>query len=136
MSRQTIVRYSEAFKMDVVREVEAKKLSIQQAKKKYGIPGNGTVENWIKKLGRDHLLPRRVRIEKVDEVDRIKKLEEEKQQLESALAQAHLKMTCLESVLKIAEDETGIDFKKNYASKASPRSAKARKSGRKSGRLR
>lgn len=115
MSGQKIViRYSSAFKQKVVSEIESGKLTIADAKKIYDIKGNGTIENWIKKLGKNHLLTKVVRVEMKHEKDKIKQLERQKQQLESALAQAHLKNICLESMIECVEEHYHIDVKKNF----------------------
>ena len=119
MSGQKIViRYSQAFKQKIVTEIETGKITIADAKKIYDITGNGTIENWIKKIGKNHLLAKVVRIEMKDEQDKLKQLERQKQQLESALAQAHLKIICLESLLETVEDHYSIDIKKNFATQA------------------
>ena len=119
MSGQKIViRYSQAFKQKVVSEIESGKITVAEARKIYDITGIGTIENWIKKLGKNHLLTKVVRIEMKDEHDKIKQLERHQQQLESALAQAHLKIICLESLLESVEDHYRIDVKKNFGTQA------------------
>jgi transposase-like protein len=107
-------RYSEAFKHKVVSEIESGQMSLSEAKRVYDIPGGGTIQNWIEKLGKSQLLNKVVRIEMKDEKDRIKELERQKQALESALAQAQLKILSLESLIKVAEDHYRIDIKKNF----------------------
>ena len=58
MSRQ-IVRHSEAFKLQVVSELESGALgSMQAARQRYGIRGGGTGQGWLKKYGGDHLRSR------------------------------------------------------------------------------
>lgn len=74
------------------------------------------MEKWIRKIGKLHLLNKVVRIELKDEVSRIKQLEKEKKDLESALAQAHLKLIVYESIISVSEEELGIDLKKNLKS--------------------
>jgi transposase len=119
MSGQKIViRYSQAFKQKVISEIETGKITIADAKKIYDITGNGTIEKWIKKFGKNHLLAKVVRVEMKDEQDKIKQLDQRQQQLESALAQAHLKIICLESLLESVEDHYSIDVKKNFATQA------------------
>jgi len=106
-------RYSEAFKHKVVSEIESGHLSLSEAKRVYDIPGGGTIQNWIEQLGKSQLLNKVIRIEMKDEKDRIKELERQKQALESALAQAQLKIISLESLIKVAEEHYRIDIKKN-----------------------
>ena len=105
-------RYSESFKQKVVSEIESGVLTIHQAQKQYRIGSHGTIINWIKQLGKNHLLAQRVRIETTDEVNQLTQLTADKQRLESALAQAHLKIGTLESQLAQAEELFGIDIKK------------------------
>ena len=45
------------------------------------------------------------------EVAELEKLKEEKQQLESALAQAHLKILSLETIIELAEEHYGESIK-------------------------
>ncbi len=46
------------------------------------------------------------------------KMRQEKKELESALAQAHLKILALEKMIEIAGRAYGEDFKKKYGTKA------------------
>jgi hypothetical protein len=55
-----------------------------------------------------------------DEKDRIKELEKKVRDLESALANAHVKNIALESLIEVAEEHYEVDFKKNFGGKASP----------------
>jgi transposase-like protein len=110
-------RYSLAFKQKVVSEIESGRFNVHQVRKVYGI-GCGTIERWIRNLGKNHLLGKIVRIEMSNEKDRIKQLEKEKRQLESALAQEHIKNLVLESVIEAAQEHYQVDLKKNFGEKA------------------
>lgn len=109
-------QYSTAFKRKVVSEIESGKLNKNQARIIYSIGGGTTIHNWIKKFGKLHLLNKVIRIEMKDEVSKLKQLEQEKRELESALAKAHVKLVTYESLIKVAEEELGIDLKKNLKS--------------------
>lgn len=111
------LRYSHAFKQKVVSEIESGKLTLGGARRLYDIQGGDTIQEWIKKLGRNHLLGKVVRIEMKDETDRIRSLEAEKKKLESALAQTQLKVLALEELLDVAEEHYGVDIKKNFGGK-------------------
>ena len=63
-------------------------------------------------MGKNHLIAQQVRIETTDEVNQLNQLTADKQQLESALAQAHLKIAVLESQICQAKKQFGIDLKK------------------------
>lgn len=125
-----LTRYSERFKQQVVAEIEQKGLTQSEAKRKYGIAGSVTIHQWIKRYGKTHLLSRIVRIEMPEETtpqDIIKQLKNEKQQLESALAQAQLKILTLETMMEVAEKELKIPIKKKYGNKPSTSSGKKQK---------
>lgn len=113
--QRTINRYSIAFKQKVVSEIEGGKLSISEAQVLYDIAGGETIQNWIRRFGKSHLLNKVIRIEMKDEQSKIKELERQKRELESALAQAHLKIITLESTIKVLEEEAGVALKKNIA---------------------
>ncbi len=120
MSR-TIKRYSIAFQQKVVGEIESGELSIGDARRLYDITGNETIQKWISKFGKNHLLNKVVRIEMKDEKDRIKELEKKIRQLESALSNEHIKNIVLESLVDIAREKYGIDLKKKNGQKQSNR---------------
>ncbi len=84
-----IRKYSTAFKLKVVREIEEGKFSIDKCREIYDIGGSDTIQNWMRKLGKSDLISKVVRIEMKDEKGKLKQLKREKQELESALAQAN-----------------------------------------------
>ena len=125
MSQEKItLRYSLAFRQKVVSEIESGRLNVHQARKIYDIRGCGTIENWIRKFGKNELLGKVVRIEMNDEKDKVKQLEKEKRELESALAQAHLRNIALESLIEAAEEHFQMDIKKNFGEKVSKKQLK------------
>jgi len=111
--QRTVHRYSQAFKHKVVSEIENGILTVSQARSLYGISGQGTIAYWMRRLGKAHLLNKVVHIAMSDEPNRVKQLEKEKQALESALAQAQLKIIVLESTIKVLEEEAGVTVKKS-----------------------
>ena len=117
-------RYSLAFKQKVVSEIERGELKIGDAQRIYDIRGNDTVQSWIRKLGKNHLLNKVVRIEMKDEKEKIKDLEKQVKELESALAQSHVKNIALESLIECAEEHYQADFKKNFGGKESAKGEK------------
>ena len=58
-----------------------------------------------------------------DEKDRIKALTKRERDLEKALADAHLKIIAMESLIESVEDHFHIDVKKNFGEKAACSSA-------------
>lgn len=110
--RRRIIRYSEAFKLKIVEELEKGNLGFAELRKIYDIRGSGTIRYWLKKYGKYHLLNKIVRIEMPEEVERIKKLEKEKLELERALAKTQLKLLLSESELDLYKEEYGLIIKK------------------------
>lgn len=108
-NQRAIIHYSTAFKRKIIKEIEEGKLTKNAAKKLYSIGGSSTIYNWIKEFGKLHLLNKIVRVELKDEISKLKQLEKEKKELESALAQAHLKLLAYESLIEVAEEDLGID---------------------------
>ena len=110
--QRSVIRYSPAFKRKVVEEIESGKFTVGEVRKIYEIRGAETINRWLKNFGREHLLNRVIRVEMKDEKDKFKELERQKRELESALAQAHLKILSLETMIDIAEDRFDIKIKK------------------------
>ena len=60
--KNTVYRYSHAFKQKVVSEIESGKFTIAEARRIYDIKSPGTIPYWLKRYGKNHLLTRVVRI--------------------------------------------------------------------------
>ena len=67
------VRYSDAFKLKVVQDIEKGKLTISEARRLYEINGTNTVYRWLRKYGKNDLIQKVVRIEMKDEKSQLKK---------------------------------------------------------------
>jgi transposase-like protein len=108
---KVICRYSEAFKRSVVAEIESGRYTVLEAANVHQIHFT-SVYGWMKKLCSPDTQTRIVRIQMPTERDRIKELEKEKRALESALAQAHMKIILLESTVEVLEEKAGVRGKK------------------------
>ena len=124
MESKQIIRYSISFQQQVVREIEEEGISVEQIRRRYGINGSGTVRKWLRKFGKNHLLKKVVRIETMNEKDRVKQLEEEVKRLKLALADSMLAQRCLEVVIDEANKEYKTDLKKNFGDTPSEDSGK------------
>ena len=111
--------YSEAFKRQVVAELSSgKHVSIESARRAYGIGGTTTVYRWVRKYGREDLLPRKIRIETMKERDELKEARKRIKDLEAAVTDAHVECCLAKGYVKAACDRMGIDpeeFKKKHA---------------------
>jgi transposase len=115
---KAVIRYSEAFKVSVVRELEREGQAFEVVRRKYGIAGGSTVQMWVKKYG-NGTRGKVIRVEKPEEIDELKRLRERVRRLESALADANLDLKIERAYVQIACEEAGIKdveaFKKNGA---------------------
>lgn len=123
--RREVFRYSLSFKQQVIREIEQEGLSIEAAKRKYGIKGGVTIQKWLRKFGKTKLLNQIIRIETMDERDRIQDLEAEIKKLKLALADSLLAQRSLEVVIDEANKEYKTDLKKSFGESVSNGSAKS-----------
>ena len=119
--RKTTVRYSDCFKRSIVEEIEKNGLSIEDCRQKYGIGGGSTIQKWLKKYGKNHLLNKIVRVETIDEIQEINALKKENKALKEAFANLSLKNLVLETYLEEFGKETGRtdEIKKKYAQELS-----------------
>jgi transposase-like protein len=110
-----VVRYSEAFKLRLVEDVaNGKYASLDEARRRNGIRGGGTLAMWIKKYGREDILPKRVKVETMDEINELKEARKRIRELEAALADAHMDY-CLESAfLDIACESMGASARAGH----------------------
>ena len=115
-----LVRYSTAFKLKVVSEIESGKLTIAQAKRNYDIGGAETIQQWLRQYGKSHLIPQVIRVQMKDENDKIKELENQVKRLEKALAQERCDNICWQSLVEVIDEKYNIDSKKNFGHKLPP----------------
>ncbi len=104
--------YSLAFKLQVVSEIEKGELNYDQADRKYGIKGNCTVSNWVKKYSTLDWKELPVLTNKKTPEQRIK-------ELEALLAKEREKVHILNVAIDIADDLLKTDIRKKYLPKQS-----------------
>ena len=112
----TVIRYSKAFKMQVVREVETGQNSARAVERKYDIKGNGTVTRWVRQLGSGKY-GKIIRVEKADEINEAARVRRELQLAKEALADAHMELALEKAFLTVAceqLDQTVEGFKKKH----------------------
>ncbi len=123
-SQQELIRYSSSFKQQVVRELESG-AGIEELRRRYKIGGGSTIQGWLLKFGKNHLLNKVVRIETMEERDRLKQLEAENKKLKMALADSLMAQRCLEVLIEEANKEYKTDIKKNFGEPGSTGSVKS-----------
>lgn len=116
------MRYSEAFKQQVLRELDEGKFeSVHAALRAYGIRGASTIQRWMRRYGRQHLLRKVIQVQIPKEVSEVKELRKRVRELEKALADAHMDLKLEDAYLEIACEAAGIEdveeFKKKHGGK-------------------
>lgn len=86
-----VIRYSCAFKLQAVGEVESGKYCAGEVRRRYGIRGSGTVMRWVRQLGSGRH-GKIIRVEKPEEIDEAARLRAELKRVKEALADAHLEL--------------------------------------------
>jgi len=127
MEANKVVRYSHAFKMQAVREVETGELCAQAVQRKLGIRGNGTVMGWVRQLGSGKY-GKIIRVEKADEVNEAGRLRHQLRRAKEALADLHMELALEKAFLVVAceqMDQRVEDFKKKHAGRPRTRRSKA-----------
>lgn len=121
-SKRTQCDYTLGFKLQVVAEVERGDLTYKQAQKKYGIQGRSTVLVWLRKHGR---LTWQVNTAAMPQTpnQRIKELEAQLAAAQKQLKEAELKAKLLDTIIDVAEGQTGIQIRKKPLAKPSSSSA-------------
>ena len=126
--------YSYAFKLQVVDEVERGELSATGAKRKYGIQGESTVRNWIRKYGNfDRTYDLQLKNmkspeQKILELEQqLKLLQKKNKSLERQLEQTDKKAVFFDMMIDIAEEEFKIPIRKKSLSDQSTSSPKHKK---------
>ena len=109
VEKRVVIRYSEAFKHQVIKEVEDGHCSFADAHKKYGIRGVNTIQYWMKRMGKLQGLPKVVRVEKPDEKSKLKELERQIRQLKNSLAETQVRYLMAESQFEIVCEQQGLD---------------------------
>jgi len=111
-----VIRYSPAFKMQVVREVESGENCAQGLQRKYNIKGGATVMRWVRQLGSGKH-GKVIRVERADEVDEGARLRSQLRRAKEALADAHLALAMEQAFLAVAceqLDQSVEGFKKKH----------------------
>lgn len=115
-----VIRYSEAFKMEAVRELESRGLTIIAVRRKYGIGGAGTVETWVRKYG-NGTRGKVIRVQRPEEIDELKQLKARVRRLERALADSNVDLVLERAYTRIACQRAGITDVEGFKKKAAGR---------------
>jgi len=111
-----VIRYSKAFKMQAVREVESGESRAGAVQRKHGIRGADTVIRWVRQLGSGKY-GKIIRVEKAGEMNEAARVRRQLQLAKEALADAHMELALEKAFLMVAceqLDQTVEGFKKKH----------------------
>ena len=123
--------YSESFRLKLLSELEQGKYTKNELCRVYDV-NPGTLYGWIRKHKKYNLLNKRVRIEKMDEKDKVKELQKRIDELKDLIVKRDLQLFEKEIYLEVLAEELGYkdvnELKKNLEA---GRCSKASKEGKK-----
>ncbi len=118
--KRTQKDYTLSFKLQIVSEIERGELTKSQTKSKYGIQGDSTITNWLKKYGNfDWENQSSISMSKSPEQriieleEKIKLLEKQKARAEHLAERADKKAILFDMMIGLAEKEFNIPIRKN-----------------------
>lgn len=106
-NEQTIRRFSESVKLKILSELSKGKYTKRELSRIYNV-GPSTITGWIHKYKRQDLLNRRVNVESMDELERIKALLKENEQLKALLVKKDIDHMVIDSYLEVAAKQLGF----------------------------
>jgi transposase-like protein len=112
-----VIRYSHAFKMQAVREVESGQRCAFAVQRKYNIRGGATVMRWVRQFGSGKY-GKVIRVEQPDEINETARLRGQLRLVKEALADAHMELALEKAFLAVACEQMGQTaeaFKKKHA---------------------
>lgn len=123
--------YSMSFKLQVVQEVERGESSVRGAQRKYGIQGNATVINWLRKYGNfdwenqtPSNMPKTQEQKLLELEQKVKLLEKQKAFLEHQIDRADRKAVLFDMMIDLAEKEFNIPIRKKCSPEQSIKAGK------------
>ena len=104
--------YTLAFKLEIIAKVERGDFTYIEAQRRFGIQGKSTVLVWLRKYGN---LDWKIPIVMQSPNSKIKELEAKVQELEKKLEMERLRRSMSDTILEVAEEQFGIQFRKKYS---------------------
>ena len=111
------IRYSEAFKMQVVRELEGGGINVDQVRRKYGIGGGASIRSWMGKYGNGQI-GKVIRVQTPKETNEQEELKRRVRALERALADANIDLALERQYTRLACERAGIEDVLEFKKKA------------------
>jgi transposase-like protein len=120
--KRKVKHFTDEFKLQVVQEYIDTDLSQVELQKKYGIKGNASILNWMRKFGlegpNENLIEiRQVMSKETEKTSHERELESKVKELEKLLEYEKLRTTALNTMIDIAERELKISIRKKSGAK-------------------
>ena len=120
------IKYDESFKLQVVRETIAGKISKEKARRKYGIKSKSAILEWTRQYSGEKGYDKRGKRLKNKEteinIEHLSKQTNRILELEELLRKEKLKVVLSNTMIDIAEEEFVINIRKKYGAKQSKES--------------
>lgn len=115
--------FSETFKKTRVKEYETGEFTVNEISRLFSIK-EGVIYRWIHQYS--HYNKKKLRVVEMEEssTKKIKDLSTRISELERMLGQKQIRIDLLEKMIELAEQDLGIDVKKNFSTQASTGSKK------------
>ena len=101
----SVIRYSRAFKVKLVREAEGEGNYPHRVSRKYRV-ASSTVMRWVRQYGSGRH-GKVIRVERADEVDERGRLRQELRKVKEALADAHVALAVEKAYVDLACEQMG-----------------------------
>lgn len=111
------VRYSEAFKIQVVRELESGLINMNQVRRKYGLGCCHSIRRWLGKYG-NGTVGKVIRVQKRDEIDEVAALNKRVRQLEALFADSQVDLAIERATSKLLAERAGVEDLEEFKKKA------------------
>jgi transposase-like protein len=116
----TTIRYSQAFKIHLVKEVERGELPLTWIARKYGVRSHATLIGWVRRWGNGKH-GKVIHVQKPEELSELARLRRELKQAKEALANAYIDRALDEALIDMLAEKAGVEdigaFKKKHGGK-------------------
>jgi len=110
----TAKRYSEAFKRQVVRDLERGRTTAGEIARKFGVTGGATIDGWLRRYGTGRVAGKGSKRQQTVDSRKVLVLERQKRELEQAVARLTVEKVALESLIEEAQSHLGVELKKTF----------------------
>lgn len=114
---QVMRHFSESFKKEKVKQIEAKQVTVLQLSRIYEV-STTAIYNWIRKYSKHSVKRERVVVEKESEAAKTLRLLRKVAELEQIVGQKQVEIEYLNKIIELGSELTEVDIKKKFGSKS------------------